>query len=337
MRTITAPLYIRPARVVEGPVRLELTGDGKLIQRRNILAPEHKRFKVLLAYLLEVDLEDPAPFRRLVEVVGYEPFLELAPPGGLTRLLLLDYPEEIPRGVVDNLHQEVRPLLQAFRPRLEALYGRLRKGARRETVEGLILECLEQAAEYGFTHHFTKDRRGTLVHIVEGGDIRAGALIGLALHLETRGGFPQFPEKKLCLRCGSPINPLLYRGRRYCSDACRRKAAKGERDRLVNLIQKKSARMVERGQLSEEKRGALLEEIKRERESLERIGEIARRYGVDPRPGKPGRPAGKGPKATQTDPNDTPKKGPPGRIGQREEPNRRPGASRSTGKDNTRR
>jgi len=187
----------------------------------------------------------------------------------------------------------VQSHLAEFRLRLRGLWER-RSGIdvrrNRKELEEVILECWRQAYEYGFIHHFVHNRDGYLLHVIEGRDIRAGVLIGLAQHLEKLGVFPQPPFVRYCHFCRGLIIPLLYRGRRYCSDACRRRATENDRSRLADMIYTKSRRMVKRGKLTREKREAMLKEI-REEKTPEGIRQIAMRYGVDPTPGKAGRPS----------------------------------------------
>lgn len=290
MRTIIAPLYIRPVKVTKEK-ELLITGADKYIEHRNIMTWKSDKFSKMLSYLLddEISLHDEKIFYRLVEEIGYMPFLEIASLDGFDEMTLrFEQPDEVPSFILDSLFETARPHLEEFRPQLQGLIRA--KSKNRIELENLILECWRKASAYGFTHHFTCDHNRVLVHIMEGRDIRAGALIGIALYLEKRGELPQPPRVKYCRYCGSPINPLIYPGRYYCSDAHRRSSARNDRSRLVNLIQTKSRRMVARGQLTEKKRETMLRKIGGEK-SLKKIREIARGYGVDPTPAKAGRKA----------------------------------------------
>lgn len=291
MRTIVAPLYIRPVAVTDER-SLMVTGAVKEVRYRNILAWEgDERFRIILAYLIDMPFDDVTIFYKMIERVGYSPFLEIAAPDELSKIVLtVEQPAKVPCFIIDRLFNAVKQPLEDFRLEIDRLYKRLGTTPDLRGKTELVLDCWRKAHDYGFTHHFTTDENGLPVHIIEGADIRAGALIGLALHLEKRGKFPEPPEVKYCQLpgCNNLINPLLYRGRLYCSDACRRKAADSDRSRLVNRIQTKSARAVKRGRLKEKERRAMLDEIGREK-TLEGIKEIAKRYGINPEKEKAGR------------------------------------------------
>lgn len=294
MRIIVAPLYIRPV-MVTSEKSFTVTGADKKVVHRNILAWEgDKRFQFILAYLIDMPLDDVTIFYKMVELVGYSPFLEIAALDGWQEVAFkFEQPTRVPRYMIDGLFHAVRQPLEDFRPEIDQLYKRLETTRGLQGKTELVLDCWRKARDYGFTHHFIKHKNGgEPLHIIEGADIRAGALIGLALYLEKRGKFPESPKVKYCQLpgCNNPINPLLYGGRRYCSDACRRKAADSNRSRLVNRIQTKSARAVERGGLKEKERRAMLDEIGGER-TLKGIREIAKRYGVNPEKEKAGRKA----------------------------------------------
>ena len=296
MRTIVAPLYIRPVKVVNTDI-FHGTGGKKVIRRKNIMTWRENLFQRMLAYLVrdEIPLDDENIFRGLLGKIGYEPFLEIDPVK-LKRLpasmVFHSRPDEIPAFAARALFKAVRPCLVEFRSQLQDLYRRQERAANQRMVGDLLLECWREACSYGFAHHFIRDVNGLPVHIIEGRDIRAGALIGLAEYLDRRGEFPPPPNIRYCALegCGEPIVPWVYPGHLYHSKECRRKASsENERGKLVNRIQTKSRRMVEKGELTAEQRAALLQEMKGVK-SLGKIKGLAKTFGVNPEVARAGRP-----------------------------------------------
>jgi len=123
-----------------------------------------------------------------------------------------------------------------------------------------------------------------------GMDFRAGVLLLLAQEINAGREFPE-PTDVLCKICDNPIIPWVYDGVHYCSPKCAARASnKSELKPLKDRVRKKAERKFKS---NPDKLKAFRQDLKvaiAKGEGEKGIKKVCKDYGIDPKPGKPGRP-----------------------------------------------
>ena len=258
---------------------------------------------VFLSRVFGTDFKDYQQFANFTKIYGPLSFVYMIEDIRLELKMFKSF-TKLYKGIIDARAEDkfIKRLYELITPGLfifqDELSNFLRGDVGGKTTEERIRYLCRKAGKYGLDIIPYKTPDGDLFYYLSGRDFRSSILLLMADELGRKGKLPRASSGR-CKFCNGPINPQIYDGIDYCSRKCANLGSKAKDDlkTLKDRIRKKAERKFKNNESG-------LHEFRKELNSIVITGglesdieKLCRRYGIDPKPGKPGRPPKKKPKA----------------------------------------